>query len=349
VLHFDFVKKADQVADIPTAAFYQAISDNGYTCFLDDHYPCIEVDERNCKYVSHSFDYGRTGLIADEHAFGLYRVWPYGTVYLSVAAINTAAAEAMLAELKRRAPRYDNTNPHELSVTFWSYSEQNGARSRTRTLEIPLWEEIRDNYTTGTRNALEKMQKSEFRPTKTGELYLWYGQPGTGKTTAIRALGGSWQDWCEVHYITDPDRFFETSADYMVEVLLHYHNDEKWRLFILEDAGELIQIDARQEVGQGLSRLLNMSDGLIGQGLKIMTLVSTNEELQKLHAAVVRPGRAAAQIEFDKFTTKEAQAWLSAHGQDGSRAGAFTLAELYDKVNNGQIVSAPRQSTIGFV
>jgi len=49
--------------------------------------------------------------------------------------------------------------------------------------------------------------------------------------------------------------------------------------------------DAKSQVGQGLSRLLNVSDGILGQGTKIMILVTTNENLGKLNPAVMRPGR----------------------------------------------------------
>ena len=36
---------------------------------------------------------------------------------------------------------------------------------------------------------------------------------------------------------------------------------------MLEDTGELLDPDAKTVIGQGLSRFLNVVDGLIGQGL----------------------------------------------------------------------------------
>ena len=41
---------------------------------------------------------------------------------------------------------------------------------------------------------------------------------------------------------------------------------EAWRLLVLEDTGELLTPDAKTVIGQGLSRFLNVVDGLIGQG-----------------------------------------------------------------------------------
>jgi ATP-dependent 26S proteasome regulatory subunit len=76
--------------------------------------------------------------------------------------------------------------------------------------------------------------------------------------------------------------------------------------------------------GQGLSRLLNVVDGLIGQGLRLIVLVTTNEVLRRLHPAVARPGRCEHVVEFAAFTADEAAAWLERHGSDAA-AGQTSL------------------------
>ena len=113
----------------------------------------------------------------------------------------------------------------------------------------------------------------------------------------------------------------------------------RWRLLILEDCDELIRDEARQSAGQALSRLLNLTDGLVGQGRKVLIAITTNEELRRLHPAVTRPGRCLAQVEVVPFAPAEAGQWLGRHGPQQSGqpgAGAFlsvtspvTLAELY--------------------
>ena len=40
-----------------------------------------------------------------------------------------------------------------------------------------------------------------------------------------------------------------------------------WKLLVLEDAGELLAADAHVRTGQALSRLLNVTDGLVGQAM----------------------------------------------------------------------------------
>ena len=85
-------------------------------------------------------------------------------------------------------------------------------------------------------------------------------------------------------------------------------------------------------IGQGLSRFLNLVDGLIGQGLRVLVLVTTNEEIRRLHPAVARPGRCAANIEFSPLSGEEAAEWLARHGVDDRSDGPRTLASLYARL-----------------
>jgi hypothetical protein len=104
--------------------------------------------------------------------------------------------------------------------------------------------------------------------------------------------------------------------------------------------------DARSIIGQGLSRFLNVVDGLIGQGLRVLVLVTTNEELRRLHPAVARPGRCAANVEFAPLGADESAAWLRRHGVEAEPPGRSLLASLYAQLE-GADPSSPR-SSVGF-
>jgi len=115
-------------------------------------------------------------------------------------------------------------------------------------------------------------------------------------------------------------------------------DEGRWRLLILEDAGELIAADARAVTGQALSRLLNVADGLLGQGTRTLVLITTNEPVGKLHPAARRPGRCLADIEFTAFPPSEANEWLATHGQRHLVDKPTPLAELAN-LNCGAIVA----------
>lgn len=104
--------------------------------------------------------------------------------------------------------------------------------------------------------------------------------------------------------------------------------------------------DARATGGQALSRFLNVVDGLIGQGLDLFVLVTTNEPLRKLHPAVARHGRCLAEIEFDVLTVGEANSWLSGRGSTITVDTPTSLAQLF-AIESGR-ADRPERTAVGF-
>lgn len=239
-------------------------------------------------------------------------------------------------------------------VPFWFWSMGGGGANATkRKLEVFSWKEIEENYIAQTKTNLDLlMQKTP--PFEGGRLILWHGEPGTGKTHSIRALAKQWSRWCKAQYIMDPDRFFD-SADYMMSVMTG-HNDEgwdpdeeiealpeggtladknKWNLVIVEDADEFLRADAKARQGQALSRLLNTTDGLIGQGLKVIVLITTNAHIGELHPAVHRAGRCLSNIEFASFSPAQAKQWLESRSDepiDMKVQSKYALSDLYESL-----------------
>ena len=302
-----------------------------------------------------SLEGGESALYERDGSLMQVNLWS-SHLSVSVASQERGATDEIIAALRSTFPLPDPSASHEVPITFWTYTP-NGAQPSFRNIGVPEWDEIGGNYSAGARAQLGTMMR-EFQPSRGGQLVLWHGGAGTGKTFALRALAWEWRTWCQFHYIVDPDSFFGEHADYLISVLLQpavpmmlgqggfgmphvfvsrfeAHDDEEevdekpWRLLVLEDTGELLSADARERAGQGLSRFLNVVDGLIGQGLRVLVLVTTNEEIRRLHPAVARPGRCAANVQFDALSESEASAWLGEHGVKEEVKGSRTLASLY--------------------
>ena len=236
---------------------------------------------------------------------------------------NVRGACERLAETLRAEPIPDD----RVAMRFWTATGHGGTDVR-RAIAVPEWAEVARNYPVAVRPAMADLLAA--RGPGGGALILWYGPPGTGKTHAVQVLAGAWRDWCSVHCVTDPEALLQ-STPYLMDVVDDPLGDDEraWRLLVLEDAGELMAASARAEVGQGLSRLLNLTDGLLGQGVRCILLVTTNEPIGRLHPAVRRPGRCWASIDFGPFGVDEANTWLALRGSERTVRGPSTLAELY--------------------
>lgn len=259
--------------------------------------------------------------------------WPRNK---SAAVTVTAETAELCADIAARATDGMTEPPppsdEAIVMGFW-YATLHGPQRDPRPITARPWADIRSNY--AHRAAIELGRLVQLgRDSVPGRLILLYGPPGTGKTTLFRTLAWEWRDWCQFDCVLDPDALFSSPA-YLMEVALDQAGDcgcpdkrhQKWRLLLLEDCDELIRGEAKQHTGQALSRLLNLTDGLLGQGRKVLVAISTNEDLARLHPAVVRPGRCLARIEVPALPFGEAETWLGTSA--GIPAAGATLAELY--------------------
>lgn len=288
---------------------------------------------------------------------------------ISPALLSKEEVTEITSYIKQHFPTVQTKAEDVMPVYFSSWSRERLSVIR-REITIQFWEDIQSNYAPSTKDKLDNLM-NDFKPARGGQLILWHGNPGTGKTFSIRALTKKWSSWCDFFYVLDPEVFFG-HAPYMLELITNQNYEEddyypyrigasnidikskkKWKLLILEDAGELICEDARDKTGQGLSRLLNIVDGLIGQGLQILILITTNEPLGSLHPAVARSGRCASETYFVNFEYPEAIQWLKNYNVDTSSLPhtAHSLADLYGiKEGYEKIVTnkTPPKHKVGF-
>jgi hypothetical protein len=264
--------------------------------------------------------------------------WRNGGADLTVTAVTEELARLVLDEAARDASLPAPPPDESVPVGFW-HASKNGYQRRKRPITTAPWESIRSNYAGDAAAALDRLMALTADDVR-GRLLLLYGPPGTGKTTALRTLAWQWRSWCRLDCVLDPERLFADSG-YLTEVAVGEEGESGkrcWRLLLLEDCDELIGGGAKHASGQALSRLLNLTDGLLGQGRDVLVAITTNEDVSRLHPAVIRPGRCLARLELGPLPYEQACAWLGRSA--GVPAGGATLAQLYALRDGAEPVAA---------
>lgn len=159
----------------------------------------------------------------------------------------------------------------------------------------------------------------------TANVLVVYGPPGTGKTSFLRHMLLSQSINAMVTYderILKDDEFF-----------INYLTDDEHNALIVEDADVFL---APREDGDNdmMSKFLNVSDGLIKIHNKKMIFTTNISQLSKIDAALLRPGRCFANVEFRELTSAEAANAASAAGladRNWQEKKAWSLAELFQK------------------
>jgi hypothetical protein len=155
-------------------------------------------------------------------------------------------------------------------------------------------------------------------------IIVLYGEHGTGKTTYIRAL---------TKLIIDKDVLFipPSMAEMLSEPsIIPFLMEHRNSILIIEDGEQVIGDRRGKASSAGVSNILNLTDGLLGDCLKIQVITTCNIPREKIDPALLRRGRLICEHRFDKLSIADTNILLN-HLKKGVTSNIpLTLADIYN-------------------
>ena len=165
-------------------------------------------------------------------------------------------------------------------------------------------------------------------------LILLYGSPGTGKSSLIKSLIN---ENPETSFIFVDSSICDSISDGMFLDFLQEHRNS---VIVFEDCEKLL-ID-REEGNETIGTILNLTDGILAETMKIKFICTFNSKINKVDAAVLRKGRMSLKYEFKELSLEKVKQIYP------EATKAMTLADAYHaKKKNDYSNSTPRKK-IGF-
>lgn len=192
---------------------------------------------------------------------------------------------------------------------------------------------VEENYDDRTQKAYRFVKEQLTSDNPLGRLVLLHGYPGTGKSYFIRSLICDLPDTNTV--LIPPSLLGSLSGPELIECITDLtigpDDSTKRNLLIFEDSDSaLVKRESSKSSNVGLSDMLNMSDGLIGEMADLRMLCTTNTDKIDIDPAIIRPGRLCAKVEFKLLEPKQAsQIYKRLTGEEKNYSKAVPLSDVY--------------------
>lgn len=173
-------------------------------------------------------------------------------------------------------------------------------------------------------------------------LYLFHGDPGTGKTTYIKYLSSLVKR--DLIYV--PTSFVDFIADpSFLPALLH----KKHSVLVIEDAEKALLARDPGDASSIVSTILNITDGIMANVFNIAVIATYNSPRQAVDKALLRKGRLKGEYRFDKLTIPTAQKIMDKIKPGYVVEEEMSLADIYNvDVENCDSKDLNQEKRMGF-
>jgi Cdc6-like AAA superfamily ATPase len=172
-------------------------------------------------------------------------------------------------------------------------------------------------------------------------IILLHGDPGTGKTSYIKHL---------TTLVKDKDILFipPSMAEMLSEpTIIPFLMDHKNSILIIEDAERVISDREGNGSPAGVSNILNLTDGILGDCLNIQVIATFNMKREKIDQALLRKGRLIAEHKFEKLSVDETNKLLKHLEKNQEVEEGMVLADIYN-IDTEVYKTSNKGNKIGF-
>ena len=181
---------------------------------------------------------------------------------------------------------------------------------------------LEENYNDGFPEMSEKIIEGLNNKNKTN-LVILSGETGTGKTSYIRYIASKLKK--NIIFISTDT--VDSITDPAFIPFLMKNNDS---ILIIEDAEPALEKRNNGGRSSAVSNVLNLTDGLLSDCLKISIIATFNTKEKNIDEALTRKGRLLMNYKFEKLAIDKSKALLEKLGhKEITVKEPMTLADIY--------------------
>ena len=122
--------------------------------------------------------------------------------------------------------------------------------------------------------------------------------------------------------------------------------EHKNSILVIEDAERVISDRENNGSPAGVSNILNLTDGILGDCLSIQIVATFNMKREKIDQALLRKGRLIAEHKFEKLSLENTEKLLKHLNKERKIYEEMYLADIYNI--DIEVFKSNKTSKIGF-